>query len=74
MVRLTVRKIGNSLGVILPQEVITGLKVAEGENLVLTQTPEGYKITGYDPEFERKMKLSEDGMRKYRNALKELAK
>lgn len=74
MVKLTVRKIGNSLGVILPRETINKLDVAEGDSLALTHGPDGCRITAYDPNFEKQMKIAEAGMRKYRNALRELAK
>lgn len=74
MVRMTVRKIGNSLGVILPAEATAALQVAEGDKLFLTQSPEGFRITPYDPAFERQMKVASKGMKKYRNALRELAK
>jgi putative addiction module antidote len=74
MVRMTVRKIGNSLGVILPAEAAAALQVAEGDKLFLTQSPEGFRITPYDPAFERQMKVASKGMKKYRNALRELAK
>lgn len=74
MVRMTVRKVGNSLGVILPAEATAGLQVAEGDKLFLTQSPEGFRITPYDPAFERQMKVASKGMKKYRNALRELAK
>ena len=74
MVQMTVRKIGNSLGVILPAEARAALQVAEGDTLFLTQSPEGFRITPYDPAFERQMKVAAKGMKKYRNALRELAK
>ncbi len=74
MVRMTVRKIGNSLGVILPAEATAALQVAEGDKLFLTESPEGFRITPYDPAFERQMKVASKGMKKYRNALRELAK
>jgi len=74
MVRMTVRKIGNSLGVILPAEATAALQVAEGDKLFLTQSPEGFRITPYDPAFERQMKVASKGMKKYRNALRELAR
>jgi putative addiction module antidote len=73
-VTLTVRKIGNSLGVILPQEALSALKVAEGDKIVLSEAPDGMKVNNFDPDFERQMKIAEEGMRKYRNALRELAK
>jgi len=74
MVRMTVRKIGNSLGVILPAEATAALHVAEGDKLFLTQSPEGFRLTPYDPAFERQMKIAAKGMKRYRNALRELAK
>jgi len=74
MVQMTVRKIGNSLGVILPAEATAVLQVAEGDKLFLTQSPEGFRITPYDPSFERQMKVAAKGMKKFRNALRELAK
>lgn len=74
MVTLTVRRIGNSLGVILPQEAISILKVGEGDRLTLTEASDGMRITPFDPEFEEQMKAAEQVMRQYRNALRELAK
>ncbi len=74
MIQMTVRKVGNSLGVILPAEATAALQVAEGDKLFLTESPEGFRITPYDPAFERQMKVAAKGMKKYRNALRELAK
>jgi putative addiction module antidote len=74
MVTLTVRKIGNSLGVILPQEALAKLNVGEGDRLTVTDSPDGMRLTPFSPDFERQMKIAREGMRKYRNALRELAK
>lgn len=74
MVKMTVRKIGNSLGVILPSEAATTLNVEEGDSLYLTESPEGFRLTPYNPEFAKQMEVAAKGMRKYRNALRELAK
>lgn len=71
--RATVTKIGNSTGVILPKEVVARLKVKKGDSVFLTETPDGYAITPYDPEFETQMKTARRGMAKYRNTLHELA-
>jgi putative addiction module antidote len=74
MVELKVVRIGNSLGVRLPREVLSRMHVADGDKLVLTEAPEGgYRISPYDPEFERQMELAEEGIRHYRNTLKALA-
>lgn len=74
MVHLTVRKIGNSLGVILPIEALNGLKCKEGDTLTLTDSPEGFRLTAYAPDFASRMQAAEAIMGRYRNALRELAK
>lgn len=72
--RAAVTQIGNSTGVILPKEVAARLKVKKGDSVFLTETPDGYTVTPYDPEFEAQMKASRHGMATYRNALHELSK
>lgn len=74
MVKLTVRKIGNSLGVILPQEALALLKVAEGAQLTLTGSSDGARLTNSNPEFERQMAVAQDLIRRYSDTLRELAK
>ncbi len=75
MINLKIRKVGNSLGVVLPLEVVSRLHVEDGDRLFLTEAPEGgYRLTPYDPEFEAQMKLAEEGMAIYRNTLHALAK
>jgi len=75
MVELKVRKFGNSLGVILPKEVIQRLGAAEGERVLLIETPEGtFRLTPPNPEFEKKMSKAQDIMDRYRNTLRVLAK
>lgn len=74
MVELRVRKVGNSLGLTLPGPVAKALGVKEGDRLFLTEAPDGFHITPYDPEFAETMKVAEGFMARYRNALRELAK
>jgi putative addiction module antidote len=70
-----VRKIGNSLGIVLSKEALLALKVGEGDTLFLTEAPEcSLRITPERPGFEDIMKIAEEGMSRYRNALRELAK
>jgi putative addiction module antidote len=70
-----VRRIGNSLGIVLPREALNELKVEEGATLYLTGAPGGaLRITPDRPGFAKMMEIAEQGMRKYRNALRELAK
>ncbi len=75
MIELKIRKFGNSLGVVLPKEVINRLHSKDGEALYLTEAPDGgYRLSPYDPAFEMKMAKAEDIIGRYRNALHTLAK
>jgi putative addiction module antidote len=75
MVALKIRKIGNSLGVVLPKEVIAQLRTGEGEEVFLLEGPNNsYRITPFDPAFENKMQKAEEIMARYRNTLHVLAK
>jgi putative addiction module antidote len=74
MYKLKIRKIGNSAGVTLSKEALAHLKVREGDTLILTETPDGFKVTPYDATFEAGMKAFERTRRKFRNAFRELAK
>lgn len=70
-----VRRIGNSLGIVLPKEALQSLKVKEGATLYLTEAPENsLRITHGEEGFLEMMSIAERGMRRYRNALRELAK
>jgi putative addiction module antidote len=70
-----VRKIGNSLGIVLPKEALHALKVEEGATLYLTESPgNSLRINPDRPGFADKMDIAESLMRRYRNALRELAK
>lgn len=72
--RATVTQIGNSTGVILPKAAVARLKVKKGDSVFLTETPDGYSLSPYDPEFEAQMEAARRGMAEYRNALRELAR
>ncbi len=69
------RKIGNSYGIILPKEILHSLQIKEGDTLYLTEAPEAsVRLTPERKGFDDMMALAKNGMRKYRNALRELAK
>ena len=75
MVKLKVRKIGNSLGVVLPKEVIARLSTRDGAALYLTESPDGtYRLTPHDPAFAAKMAKAEDIISRYRNTLHTLSR
>ena len=70
-----VRKIGNSYGILLPKAALDAMKVREGDVLYLTEAPEdAIRLTAGDRDFNAVMSIAERGMRRYRNALRELAK
>jgi putative addiction module antidote len=72
--KLKVTTVGSSAGVVLPKEVLTRLRVVKGDSVFLTESPDGFRITPYDPEFEEDMALARRFMRERRDLLRELAK
>lgn len=75
MIALKVRKFGNSLGVVLPKDVINRLHTQDGQTLFLLEAPDGsYRLTPYDPAFEQKMAKAEEIIGRYRNTLRALAR
>ncbi|TNE38974.1 MAG: AbrB/MazE/SpoVT family DNA-binding domain-containing protein [Alphaproteobacteria bacterium] len=72
--KLKLTSIGNSVGAVIPKEALAAMNVEKGDTLFLVKTPDGYRITPYDPEFEVQMKAARKIMKKRRSALKELAK
>jgi putative addiction module antidote len=75
MVTLKLRKVGNSIGVVLPREVLAHLRAGEGQELFLVEGPNNsYRLTSFDPSFQKKMEKAEEIMGRYRNTLRELAK
>jgi putative addiction module antidote len=70
-----IKKIGNSLGIILSKDVLARMHVGVGDKLYATLTPDGgFRLTPYDPDFEKAMEVARRGMKRYHNALAELAK
>jgi len=74
MLQAKVTTIGNSMGIVLPKEALNKLKVNKGDVLYLVETPEGLTLTPYQQDFQQQMEAAEKIMKKYRNALHELAK
>jgi len=75
MIELKIVKVGNSLGVRLPREVLSRMHLGDGDKLILTEAPEGgYRLSPFDPELEQQLEIAETGMSEYRNTLRELAK
>ena len=75
MVTLKVRKVGNSLGLVLPKEVVSRLRAGEGDEVFLLEGPNNtYRLTPFDPAFQQKMEKAEEIMSRYRNTLHVLSK
>ena len=74
MTTLKLKRIGNSVGVIIPKEALRRMNLDEGDELFLTEAPGGYRLSPYEPEFEAQMEAARRIMKKRRNALRELAR
>ena len=74
MIQLKLTKIGNSVGVVLPKELLAQLKVGLGDSLFCSEMPDGVRMTAYDEGVAHDLKLAEDIMRSRRNVLRALAK
>jgi putative addiction module antidote len=70
-----IKKIGNSSGIILSKDVLARMHIGVGDKLYATLTPDGgFRLTPHDPDFEKAMEVARRGMKRYHNALAELAK
>ena len=74
MIALKIRKLGNSMGVVLSKEILRRLNVAQGDTIYLTESPDGFHLTPYDVEFAKQIALAKGVMKENRDILKALAK
>lgn len=65
--------IGNSVGIVLPKELLEKLRIGKGDVVQLLETPTGLQISPYDAEFDRQLDVAEQVMRRRRNVLRKLA-
>jgi putative addiction module antidote len=70
---LKLTAVGNSVGVILPKEILSKLRVDKGDTLYVLETPEGIELTAYRPDFGAQMDAAEEVMRENRDVLRKLA-
>lgn len=71
--KLKITTIGNSAGVILPKELLARLRVEKGDELYALETPDGIRLTTYDPALAEQMEVAEQIMREHRDLLRKLA-
>lgn len=74
MAALKLTQIGNSVGVVLPKELLARLKLAKGDMVFVTDSADGIRLSPYDPGFEAQMTAARRIMKKRRDVLRELAK
>lgn len=75
VLELKLRKIGNSVGLILPKEALAHLNAQEGDSVTLSETPDrGLRLHASDTDVSAQMKIAQSIMERYRNTLRELAK
>jgi putative addiction module antidote len=75
VLQLKLRKIGNSVGLVLPKEALAHLNATEGDSVTVTEGPEGsLRLSPHNAEVARQMEVVQDVMKRYRHTLRELAK
>ena len=74
MTALKLTQIGNSVGLILPKEVLTRLKLEKGDTLFVTDAANGVMLTPYDPALDEQLEAGRKFMREYRDTFHQLAK
>ncbi|HXH44727.1 MAG TPA: AbrB family transcriptional regulator [Bradyrhizobium sp.] len=73
--KIEIKKIGNSDGLLLPRELMQRLDLKRGQQLHVVELPGGgFQLSPYDPDFERTMEIADEIMDKYRDTLAALAK
>ena len=71
---LKMTQIGNSVGAVFPKDLLAKLQLEKGDELYVTDSPDGLRITTHNPEFEEQMRVARTVMKNRRDVLKELAK
>lgn len=72
--KLELKKIGNSTGLILPKELLARFGLSQGDSVIITEGPDGLKISRDVQDLERGMEIARKAIKTYRAALTELAK
>ncbi len=71
--KLKITTVGNSVGIVLPRDILERLRVGKGDMLCATETPDGIELRAYDEEFNEQMTIAEQVMREDRDVLRKLA-
>lgn len=71
---LKLTAVGNSVGVILPKDILSKLRVDKGDTMYVLEMPESIELTAYRPDFAAQIDAAEEVMRENRDVLRKLAK
>lgn len=75
MVReVKLRQVGGSVGATLPKDMADRLNLAVGDRVLAVETDRGILLSPYDPTVETALAIAAKTAKKYRNALRQLAK
>lgn len=74
MVTLKLTQVGNSVGIVLPKEVLARMKVGKGDSLFLTEGPDGWRVSPYDAEVAEQLDAGRAFMHEFRDTFRQLAK
>jgi putative addiction module antidote len=74
MLKTSVRRVGNSLGITLPKTIVENYRLSVGDELHLVETEDGVVLTPFDPKFQEWAKAYDKTNKRYRNTLKALAR
>jgi len=74
MSQVKLRKIGNSVGIVIPADALARKQIGEGDVLILSDTPDGFRLDVYDKDVADQVEAGRSVAKKYRNTLRELAK
>jgi len=72
--KLKLRPVGTSTGIIVPKEMLVRMRVKEDDTLFAVETPDGYLLTPFDPEVEKQLNLGREFIARYRDTFRALAK
>ena len=74
ILELRLSKIGDSLGIVLPEEALEYLKLQEGDTILATKAPaRSLRLSPYSDETAKQMAIAQDLMKRYDNTLHALA-
>lgn len=71
--KLKITTVGNSAGIILPRDLLARLRLNKGDELHALETPDGIRLSVFDPSLAEQMDVAERIMREDRQVLHKLA-